>query len=69
MPKIMCPNCLAEFEINKKNYEGEIECSACGAVIHVKIEEGKLEQTKLAAVTFEPEPLFEGEEEEELEDW
>ncbi len=71
MPVIMCPSCLTEFEVKKRNYDGEVDCPTCGAVIHVKIEEGELKQAKLALrleEDFSIEEGLEGEEESE-EDW
>ncbi len=54
--EITCPACGYEFYLDEEDYEGEIQCPNCGALLKVKIERGEVKEIL---------PLEEGIEEEE----
>ncbi len=56
MVEITCPSCGYEFYLEEEDYEGEIQCPNCGALLEVKIEKGEVKEVI---------PLEEGIEEEE----
>ncbi len=74
MPEIVCPSCGAHFKIEEMDYEGEVSCPSCKALLHVIISEGVVEEVELIEEGFEEESWLEDEdlwetEEEEEEDW
>lgn len=48
--KINCLSCGHKVDLDSAydNYEGEIKCFACGALLHIRMEDGHLKGVKLA---------------------
>ncbi len=51
MVEIECHLCEENFSPNKcidtNNYDGEVKCPKCGAILHVKLARGKLQKRKV----------------------
>jgi len=51
MVEIECHLCNENFSpstcINTNNYDGEVKCPKCGAILHVKLINGKVEKRKV----------------------
>ncbi|WP_202617284.1 hypothetical protein [Candidatus Methanodesulfokora washburnensis] len=62
MPEITCPVCGFEFYMNESNYEGEIQCPKCKALLEVSIEDDELVEMRVITEGVEEE-LWEGDEE------
>ncbi|MCD6166710.1 hypothetical protein J7K19_08405 [bacterium] len=73
MPEITCPSCGYEFYLDENDYEGEIQCPKCGALLEVNIERGDLKEISLLEEGIEEEEWLEDEdfweEEEEGLEW
>ena len=48
--KVNCLSCGHKVDLDDAydNYEGQVRCLACGAVLEIKTEEGSLKSVKLA---------------------
>lgn len=48
--KVNCLNCGHKVDLDDAydNYEGQVRCLACSAVLEIKAEEGNLKSVKLA---------------------
>ncbi len=68
MPTVSCPVCGADFEINEEEFEDEVVCPECGALLYVLIEGGELRSVAEIGEETEEEE-WEEEEEEEWDEW
>ncbi len=54
--KINCLSCGHKVDLDDMydDYAGQVKCFACGAILEIKIEEGKLKSVKLASRVARP---------------
>ncbi len=72
MPEITCPSCGYEFFLDEDEFEGEVQCPKCGALLEVTIEAGEVKEVILLEEGIEEEAWREDEdiwEEEEEMEW
>ena len=64
MPNIVCPSCNEIIYMEEDDYDGEMMCPECGALLYVVITGHIVEKVELLGEGFET-----GEWEEDLETW